>query len=206
MRWIAGCGEHHPDIPFERYADDAICHCVSEAQARKLREVLEARFAMCKLQLHPQKTKIVYCKDSNRCDSYPEQRFDFLGYTFRPRSSMNRAGELFVSFSPAVSDQAAKTMRRTMRRWRLHRRNDLALADIARWARPILLGWVHYYGRFRPSALRDALRTFNHFLVRWARRKYKRLRTHTMRAWAWLRRIQTQQPSLFPHWASRANG
>lgn len=123
--------ENHPDIPFERYADDAICHCGSEAQARKLREALEVRFAMCKLQLHPQKTKIVYCKDSNRCDSYPEQRFDFLGYTFRPRSSMSRAGELFVSFSPAVSDKAAKAMRRRMRRWKFHHRNDLALADIA---------------------------------------------------------------------------
>ena len=100
--------ENNPDIPFERYADDAICHCRSEAQALSLRQALEARLAACKLELHPQKTKIVYCKDSNRPNGYPEQRFDFLGFTFRPRQSMNRAGKLFVSFSPAVSDKAAK--------------------------------------------------------------------------------------------------
>lgn len=107
-RWMK---ENNPDIPFERYADDVICHCRSEAQARSLRQALEARLAMCKLELHPQKTKIVYCKDTNRLNSHPEQRFDFLGFTFRPRQSMNRTGNLFVSFSPAVSDKAAKAMR-----------------------------------------------------------------------------------------------
>ena len=144
-RWMK---ENKPDIPFERYADDAICHCRSEAQALSLRQALEARLAACKLELHPQKTKIVYCKDSNRLDCYPEHRFDFLGFTFRPRQSMNRAGKLFVSFSPAVSDKAAKAMREVVRRWKLHHRNDLALGNIAQWARPILVGWVNYYGRF----------------------------------------------------------
>ena len=99
-RWMK---ENNPDIPFERYADDVICNCRSKAQARSLRQALEARLAMCKLELHPQKTKIVYCKDTNRLNSHPEQRFDFLGFTFRPRQSMNRTGNLFVSFSPAVS-------------------------------------------------------------------------------------------------------
>lgn len=144
-RWMK---ENNPDIPFERYADDAICHCRSEAQALSLRQALEARLAACKLELHPQKTKIVYCKDSNRPNGYPEQRFDFLGFTFRPRQSMNRAGKLFVSFSPAVSDKAAKAMREDVRRWKLHHRNDLDLEKIAQWARPILVGWVNYYGRF----------------------------------------------------------
>ncbi|UFW88404.1 group II intron reverse transcriptase/maturase [Bradyrhizobium barranii] len=120
-----GMKENNPDIPFERYADDAICHFRSEAQALSLRQALEARLAACKLELHPQKTKIGYCKDSNRPNGYPEQRFDFLGFTFRPRQSMNRAGKLFVSFSPAVSDKAAKAMREDVRRWKLHHRNDL---------------------------------------------------------------------------------
>ena len=148
---------------------------------------LEARLAACKLELHPQKTKIVYCKDSNRPNGYPKQRFDFLGFTFRPRQSMNRAGKLFVSFSPAVSDKAAKVMREDVRRWKLHHRNDLDLEKIAQWARPILVGWVNYYGRFHRSALRRALRTVDPFIVRWAQRKYKRLRGHAKRAWGWLR-------------------
>jgi RNA-directed DNA polymerase len=183
-------------------ATHLICHCRSEAQARSLREALEARLAGCKLELHPQKTKIVYCKDANRRGSYPEQRFDFLGYTFRPRPSMNREAKLFVSFAPAVSDRAAKAMRQTMRRWKLHHRNDLGLAEIAQWIRPVLLGWVQYYGRFQRSALRGALRTLDHFIVRWAQRKYKRLRDHAMRAWDWLRRLRARQPALFAHWVS----
>jgi RNA-directed DNA polymerase len=196
-RWMTA---HFPDIPFERYADDAICHCRSEAQARSLREALEARLAECKLELHPQKTKIVYCKDANRRGGYPRRRFDFLGYTFRPRRSKNREGKLFVSFAPAVSDKAAKAMRQRMRGWRLHHRVDLGLDDISQWVRPVVQGWVRYYARFYPSALHGALRTLDHFLVRWAQRKYKQLRGHTKRAWDWLKRIRASQPSLFAHW------
>jgi hypothetical protein len=200
-RWMKG---NNPDIPFERYADDVICHCRSEAQARSLRQALEARLATCKLELHPQKTKIVYCKDTNRLNSHPEQQFDFLGFTFRPRQSMNRTGNLFVSFSPAVSDKAAKAMRNVVRRWKLHHRSDLDLGDIARWTRPMLLGWVRYYGRFHRSALRSALRTLDQFIVRWAQRKYKRLKGHTKRAWDWLRRLQARQPNLFAHWLTES--
>jgi RNA-directed DNA polymerase len=196
-RWMK---TNYPDIPFERYADDVICHCRSEAQSRSLRRALEARLAECKLVLHPQKTKIVYCKDANRRGSYPEQRFDFLGFTFRPRQSMNRAGNLFVSFSPAVSEKAAKAMRKVVRRWKLHHRGDLDLVDIARWTGPMLSGWVRYYGRFHRSALRGALRTVDQFIVRWAQRKYKRLRGHTKRTWDWLRGVHSRQPQLFAHW------
>jgi group II intron reverse transcriptase/maturase len=180
-RWMK---ENHSDIPFERYADDIICHCRSEAQASSLRQALEARLTACRLELHPQKTKIVYCKDANRPDNQSEQRFDFLGFTFRPRESMNRTGRLFVSFSPAISDKAAKAIRETVRRWKLHHRGDLALEKIAQWARPVLLGWVRYYGRFHRSA----------------QRKYKRLRGHTKRAWDWLRGVKSRQPDLFAHW------
>jgi RNA-directed DNA polymerase len=190
----------YPGIVFERYADDVICHCRSEAQALELKQALEARFAECKLQLHPQKTKIVYCKDANRRGSYSVQQFDFLGYTFRPRRSKNRAGRLFVSFAPAVSSKAAKAMRQRVRGWRVHRRTDLALDELAQWIQPVVRGWVQYYARFYPSALRTALRTLDSFLVRWAQRKYKRLRGHTKRAWGWLMSIRARQPRLFAHW------
>jgi len=197
-RWMA---KQHSDIPFERYADDILCHCVSEAQACALRDALERRLRQWHLELHPQKTTIVYCKDANRRGRYPAQRFDFLGYTFRPRSSKNRLGQLFVSFAPAVSEKAAKAMRQRMHRWRVHHRNDLALEEIARWTQPLLMGWVRYYGRFHASALRRALRTLDEFLVRWAQRKYKRLRTHKARAWQWLWRVHARHPDLFAHWA-----
>ena len=131
----------HPDIPFERYADDVICHCRSEAQARGLRQALEQRFADCLLRLHPQKTKVVYCKDANRPGEYPEWSFDFLGYTFRPRVARNHYGKRFVGFIPAVSKKAGKRMRLSVRRWRLHRRSDLELEDVAKWVRPVLKGW-----------------------------------------------------------------
>jgi len=196
-RWMQ---THYPGVPFERYADDGICHCKTLAQAQQLRAALEARFAECHLELHPQKTRVVYCKDDDRRGTYPEHSFDFLGYTFRPRRSMNRSGKLFVSFAPAVSDKAAKAMRQRMRRWKLHLRNDLGLQEVAQWTRPVLLGWVRYYGRFFPSALHRALRTLNRFLVRWARRKYQRLRGHEMRAWDWLNELRAREPSLFAHW------
>jgi len=196
-RWMT---DHCPGVPFERYADDVICHCRSEAQARSLRTALEARLAECKLELHPVKTKIVYCKDANRRGHYPVRRFDFLGFTFRPRRSMNRSGELFVSFAPAVSDEAVKGMRRRIRRWKLHHRVDLDLAVIAEWVRPVVQGWVRYYGRYRRSALLAALRTLDHFLVRWAQRKYRKLRGRWMRAWEWLRAVRAREPRLFAHW------
>jgi len=197
-RWMQ---REYPHIPFERYADDAICHCASEAQALELRQALEERFAACRLRLHPQKTKIVYCKDANRPGEYPERSFDFLGYTFRPRGASGRGGKRFVSFIPAVSDKAAKRMRQEVRRWRLHLRSDLGLEDIAGWVRPVLAGWVRYYGRFYPSRLREQLRTIDAFIVRWVSRKYRRFRGHTMAVWDWLRSLRQRSPNLFAHWA-----
>jgi group II intron reverse transcriptase/maturase len=191
----------YPDIQFERYADDAICHCASEAQARELHQALDTRFAECRLQLHPQKTKIVYCKDANRSGEYPERSFDFLGYTFRPRVAVGRHRKRFVSFIPAVGDKAAKRMRLEVRRWRIHLRSDLDLEDIAKWARPTLAGWVRYYGRFYPSKLREELRTIDAFIVRWVSRKYKRFRGRTLAAWEWLRSLRRRNPTLFAHWA-----
>jgi RNA-directed DNA polymerase len=196
-RWMQ---RENPDVPFERYADHAICHCRSEARAQRLRQSLEQRFAECGLQLHPQKTRVVYCQDTNRTGEYSERSFDFLGYTFRPRSSINRDREHFVSFLPAVSKQAAKRMRQRVRRWRLHLWSDLELEQIATWARPVLSGWVRYYGRFYPSKLRGELRTIDEFIVRWAMRKYNRFRGRLMASWNWLHAVKRRKPQLFAHW------
>ena len=132
-RWMA---QHHPDIPFERFADDILCHCVSEAQARRLQRVLAQRFATCGLELHPQKTKVVYCRDDDRRGHALHETFDFLGYTFRARRSKNRWGKYFVNFSPAVSNAAAKRMRREIRAWQLGCRVDKRIDDLATDVQP----------------------------------------------------------------------
>ncbi len=191
---------NHPDIPFERYADDGICHCRSEDQAKALQASLARRLADCGLTLHPEKTKIVYCKDEDRHEDYPTQTFDFLGYTFRPRLSRREQGRIGVSFSPAASDKALKTIRQTVRSWSLHRRSDKSLDDLARMFNCHIRGWINYYGRYYKSALYPTLRHIDRILARWAYRKFKSLRGHKRRAQHWLQRITRKQPGLFAHW------
>jgi RNA-directed DNA polymerase len=190
----------HPGVPFERYADDIVAHCGTEAQAQQVLESIRRRLAQCRLEVHPGKTRIVYCKDDDRSRGYPQERFDFLGYTFRPRRSKNRWGKFFINFTPAVSSRAATKMRQDMRRWRLPRRSDKAIDDLARMWNPVLRGWIQYYGRFYRSALYPVFRHLNSLLVRWAMRKYKRLRHHHRRAEHWLGGVAKREPRLFAHW------
>lgn len=189
-----------PHIRFERYCDDVIVHCVSEKQARFIRDRIARRLASWKLQLNLAKTQIVYCKDEDRRGSYPRQRFDFLGYTFRPRLSKSRYGKHFVNFTPAVSDDAAKAVRREIRSWGMHRRSDKSLTDLARMFNPIVQGWINYYGRFCKSEFNPSLKGINEYLVRWACRKYKRLRRREHRARRWLASVARREPNLFAHW------
>lgn len=196
-RWMQ---RHCPQIPFERFADDAICHCTSEAQARWLRDSLERRLADCGLRLHPEKTKIVYCKDSDRKGSYDHESFDFLGYSFRPRRSKNRWGKPFINFSSAVSPRATKAIRQVIKSWQLRCRIDKTVEDLSRMFNPIIQGWINYYGRYYKSALYPSLRYLDRRLVQWAMAKYKRLRRHRRRTDQWLRRIARRQPGLFAHW------
>jgi RNA-directed DNA polymerase len=189
-----------PHIPFERYADDALCHCRTRAQAERLKQALERRFADCGLELHPEKTKIIYCKDEDRCLDDPVIAFDFLGYTFRPRRSKNRWGKPFINFTPAVSNKAVKAIRQEVRRWKLPLRSDKALDDLARMFNAVIRGWVNYYSAYYKSALYPTLRHIDRKLVLWATRKFKRLRGHRRRAEHWLQRIARRQPGLFAHW------
>lgn len=191
---------HYPHIPFERYADDGICHCRTRRQAEHLLAALRERFAECGLELHPEKTRIVYCKDDDRKEAYPVTSFDFLGYTFRPRRSKNRWGKYFINFSPAVSNKAGKAIRQEVRSWNLPVRSDKALEDLARMFNATIRGWVNYYGVYYPSALYPTLRHIDRKLMLWATRKFKRLRKHKRRASHWLDRIARRQPELFAHW------
>jgi RNA-directed DNA polymerase len=178
--WMA---RTHPELPWCRYADDGLVHCRTEQEAVALKAELQARLAECHLELHPTKTKVVYCKDRRRKSIYPNVKFDFLGYCFRPRLVQRfRDKTLFCGFNPAVSPSAMKAMPSTIRELNLHHHTPLSLQDIAQRLNPLLRGWIEYYGRYAPSALYPVLRYVNQRLVAWVIRKFKRFQSHKVRA------------------------
>lgn len=190
----------HPGIPFERYADDVICHCRTRRKAEWLKAELEQRLADCHLKLHPEKTRVVYCKDSNRRGSYPSIQFTFLGFAFRPRVAKNRWGRLFTCYLPAVSPQALRRMRERIRSWRLPRHAPLRLEDIARSLNPVLEGWWRYYGRFYPTEMRKLFVYFDERLGAWLRQKHKQYKSYRGRSLRRLNSMAKSNPDLFVHW------
>jgi RNA-directed DNA polymerase len=196
-RWLV---REFPAVTFERYCDDAVIHCASQEQARQVRDALAARLATVGLELHPDKTRVVYCKDADRRGDHEVTSFTFLGYTFRPRLAKNRWGKHFVNFLPAVSKDAIKAMGREIRSWHIARRSDKSLSDLAHMHNTIVQGWINYYGRFYKSMLYPLLRRINDHLVRWAMRKYKRLRRREKRAGELMAEASRRSPRLFAHW------
>jgi RNA-directed DNA polymerase len=191
----------HPDLPWCRYADDGLVHCRSEQEAQALKVELQARLAECRLELHPTKTKVVYCKDRSRRGTYPNVQFDFLGYCFRPRRvRRSREHTLFCGFNPAVSPSALKAMRSTIRDLDIRHQTQLSLADVARRINPLLRGWIAYYGRYAPSALYPLLRYINLTLRDWVMRKFKRFAASKSRAGCFLKRLARENAYLFVHW------
>jgi len=195
---------NYSSIPFERYADDVICHCTSQSQARWLFGKVRDRLVECKLELNLEKTKIVYCKDEQRKGNYSNVKFDFLGFTFQPRSVKTSKGRLFVGFNPAISQKASKAMRDEIRSWRIQLHSDKSIEDLSRMVNPKLRGWVNYYGSFYRSLLYRNLRSFSVLLAKWAMRKYKRFKEHQRRASRWITRIRKRSPYLFAHWQMAA--
>ena len=195
-RWMA---RDNPGCPFERYADDVVVHCDTEGRARQLRAAIAERLGAVGLELHPDKTKIVYCKDANRRGTSEHTSFDFLGYTFRGRLASGRRG-LFMSFSPAISGKAEQAVAKKVRAWHLRRRTGTDLSGLAEEINPQVRGWINYYGAFYRSKLVSLARRIDEHLVRWARHKFKRLRNRPERAWAWLNAVRQREPTLFEHW------
>lgn len=193
--------KHFSQTPWCRYADDGLVHCKTEQEAQKIKEELNVRFKACGLDLHPTKTKVIYCKDGSRKGQYPQTEFTFLGYTFRRRVVKNsKRNSLFVSFIPAVSKEAQKTMRATTRKYGFRNRTDLELKEIAEIYNPVLRGWIGYYAHYCPYALNSVLGHFNETLIAWAMRKYKKLKDHKTRAAIFMREIAKREPKLFVHW------
>ncbi|MBV8870443.1 MAG: group II intron reverse transcriptase/maturase [Acetobacteraceae bacterium] len=189
----------HPGVLFERYADDIVCHCGTEGEARRLSQRIAERLKAVGLELNAEKTKVVYCKDANRRGKAEHTSFDFLGYTFRQRLARGPRG-LFMSFAPALSPSARKAISSAIRAWHLRRRSGSDLSSIAAEINPQVRGWIGYYGAFYRSELRFLVYRIDQHLVRWARHKFKRLRYHPVRAWAWLAAVKRRDPSLFAHW------
>jgi RNA-directed DNA polymerase len=192
---------NYPAIPFERYADDTICHCRSREEAEHMKGIIKQRLAECRLELNESKTKVVYCKDSNRKENHDYVKFDFLGYTFQPRKAFNNRGECFLSFLPAISTKACKRIGQTMRGWWKTSRTDKSLEELATMINPSLRGWINYYGKFYKTKLYRLLARVNDRLSIWVTKKYKRFRGHRRRARLWLGEISKTTPQLFAHWS-----
>lgn len=195
--WLA---REFPSVRFERYVDDAVVHCVTERQAHQVLAALQDRMVEVGLRLHPDKTRIVYCKDDKRRGDYPHTSFTFLGFTFRPRGARTKNGRMFVSFTPAISRAALNKIGAQVRSWRLHHRTGRSFGELARWINPIVRGWMNYYGAFYRSALYPLLTRINAYLMRWVRKKYRRFRARGAFQQAWWR-VTTEHPRFFAHWA-----
>jgi RNA-directed DNA polymerase len=190
-----------PHLPFERYADDTICHCRTKQEAETMKTIIMNRLAACKLKLNEEKTRIVYCKDSNRKECHEAIAFDFLGYTFRPRKAKNsNTGEIFINYLPAISKKSEKHIHETIRSWQLNRKTVLKLAEIDAIMQAPVRGWINYYGKYYQSRLKFTLQALNHALVRWARRKFTRFKGSFGRVWHWLISVFDKNPKLFYHW------
>jgi RNA-directed DNA polymerase len=191
----------YPQCPFARYADDAVVHCRSLAQAEAVMRSIALRLEECGLTMHPDKSSIVYCKDSNRTAPYPNVQFTFLGFSFRPREALNnRYNRRFTSFLPAVSSDALKRMRQMVRDWRVHRRTSSSLEDLAQQCNPIIQGWWNYYGAFYQRSMLELFHYIDNKLEQWARRKYKTLSQNKRRGGQWLRKMKMVAPGMFIHW------
>lgn len=196
-QWMSTC---FPELPFCRYADDGLIHCQTLEQAQSMKQFIEQRFKDCKLEVHPDKTQIIYCKDSNRRGEYEHIQFDFLGYTFRPRSSMNRFGKIFENFDLAMSNKALTAIKQTVRRWKLQFYVDKSMEEIAHKFNPKIRGWFNYYGKFYPSRLYKLANHLDMAIRKWLMRKYEKLKGRHCRSKEWMRRYMVKRPHLFPHW------
>lgn len=195
----------HRNNPFERYADDTVVHCQTEQEAKQLLLDIDKRLKECKLELHPTKTKVVYCQDKDRQKDYPNTEFDFLGYTFRKVWIKDRLGRLQKNFIASVSKKAEQTLRDKVKTLEIHKKTGSKIDMIAEVLNPILRGWMNYFGKFNRSAMKRALDCVQRRLIKWAMCKYKKFRGHRRRAEEWLCQVRKREPNMFAHWALCGN-
>lgn len=192
---------NHGNNPFERYADDTVVHCRTEQEAKQLLAEIDTRLKECKLELHPTKTKIVYCQDKERQKQHPNTAFDFLGYTFRKVLIKDRLGRLQMNFIASVSKNAGQALKDKVKSLKIHKRTGSKIEMIAEKLNPILRGWMNYFGKFNRSAMKRTLDCVQRRLIKWAMCKFKRFRKHRRRAEEWLLEVRKREPCMFAHWA-----
>ena len=191
----------YPHLKWVRYADDGLIHCRTEQEAKAVLERLKQRMEYCHLRVHPDKSRVIYCKDYNRKGNYALTSFDFLGYTFRPRWVRSQVGKVFLGFGPGASKKATKEMRRTVRSWNIYRRVSDELEMIAQWINPIVRGWINYYGKYQKRELYSVMLMINRALTLWARRKYRKMKRKKKQSIIWLHNYAKFNPNLFAHWS-----
>lgn len=191
-----------PKAPFERYADDGVIHCRTKEEALWIKEKLTRRFEECKLELHPVKTRIVYCKDKDRNKNEELTEFDFLGYTFKAVYIKCKNGKIRHNFIASVSKASSKNLREKIKAMEVHKKTGCKIDIIAEMINPLVRGWINYFGRFNPSAMRGTLQCIERRLVKWAMCKYKNFRGRRHRAEKWLCTIRKREPKLFAHWSA----
>lgn len=194
---------NYPKTPFVRYADDAVIHCKSEIEAKEIKESLDLRMKQCKLELHPEKTRIVYCKDEDRNKDYPINEFDFLGYTYKAVYIKCRDGKLRNNFIASASKKSCKALRDKIKELKLHKMTGSSINIIAEIINPIVRGWINYFSKYNPSAIKYTIECIERRLVKWAMCKYKYLRGRKRLAEKWLSEVKTREPKLFAHWSYR---
>lgn len=192
---------NHPNAKFERYADDIIIHCKTRKEAGEILNNVRLRMEEYGLELHPDKTKIVHCKDRNRKDNYQDlsKKFDFLGYEFKPRDARNNDGGLWTVFTPAISTKAKKRIRKKIKDSKILKMTDITIERLAKSVNRFVKGTINYYGKFRKSELCSVFNLLDYRIVKWIRKKYKSCRGG-MAGWKEWSRLKTENVKLFVHW------
>ncbi|WP_340102780.1 group II intron reverse transcriptase/maturase [Rhodohalobacter sp. 8-1] len=188
--------KHHPTIPFERYADDIVVHTRSKAQAEFIKVRITARMEECNLQLHPEKTHIVYCKDRRRRETQSQTSFDFLGYTFRPRICNTEQGWQLL-YVPSMSRKAKVSVTEKLKQLNLHKYKG-TIQHMAKLLNVRIRGWMNYYCRWSKWTTTWVWRVLNLKLIKWL--KWNR-RFSKKRAVHWLKQVYKANPRLFAHWS-----
>jgi group II intron reverse transcriptase/maturase len=188
-------------VAFTRYADDVILHCNTKTHAEQTLKSVHQRMGSVGLELHPQKTKIVYCRDYKRKGNHPTVKFDFLGYSFQPRTAYSKKkGNLFLGYDCAISIGSRKRIADKLEELNVNKLTFKSIVGVAQYLNPMIRGWVHYYGKFKMYELTKVFRLLSKRLVWWARKRYKRYKTSIRKGYKWLATVRKQFPTLFYHW------
>jgi len=189
------------NVVFTRYADDVILHCNTKTHAEQTLNLVHQRMETVGLELHPQKTKIVYCRDYRRREKYPTVKFDFLGYSFQPRTAYSKKKKnLFLGYDCAISIGSRKRIADKLEEINVNKLTFKSIVGVAQYLNPMIRGWVYYYGKFKMYELTKVFRLLSKRLVWWARKRYKRYKTSIRKGYKWLASIRKQFPTLFYHW------